>query len=444
VAEHYCRVVLARFLAEESIRRYSEVHQDPVLQRASCSIEVLTERPYRKVGVGDETKKDPRLSATYLGGEERLGMGAYQHAGNCKLHLPVSSRRKPRCGEIQGEILLHRTNSSWPTRLAMSSAAFQLNVLDGINAVADGAFTQGLWGPVGDCNAVLGSLVSNFVRLSLAPPCAPGRLRVFRRKAVADCACDGTLLLGLSHHQVLVHLWGLYVAGPPLQPCFSEYTQTTCVPHLSAPPSQFGWHSYQALISIRARSSRSFYATGLPSDHGCAAEYALVSLRRLATVDIRTALLTSPKLTAADPVKSSRNFRSVTPNRHREGNQLHRRARAIGRGWPRATRVHEPLTPLGAVPAALATNSACDTALHSNRARLRLSPLTLTLWLRWACSRISGRTTFASPPAYLISVVHPKKVLLRPKNLTALLSVHRYLRGTNPANRIPAAQPASL
>jgi uncharacterized protein YhaN len=71
-AEHYSRVVLARFLADEAIRRYSEAHQDPLLQRASRYLELLTEGRCRKVGVDDDPKKGPRLSAIYSTGEERL------------------------------------------------------------------------------------------------------------------------------------------------------------------------------------------------------------------------------------------------------------------------------------------------------------------------------------------------------------------------------------
>ncbi len=71
-AEHYSRVVLARFLADEAIRRYSEAHQDPLLQRASRYLELLTEGRCKEVGVDDDPKKGPRLSAIYSSGEERL------------------------------------------------------------------------------------------------------------------------------------------------------------------------------------------------------------------------------------------------------------------------------------------------------------------------------------------------------------------------------------
>lgn len=71
-AERYSRVVLARFLADEAIRRYGEAHQDPLLQRASRNLELLTEGRCREVGVDDDSKRGPRLSAVYSSGEERL------------------------------------------------------------------------------------------------------------------------------------------------------------------------------------------------------------------------------------------------------------------------------------------------------------------------------------------------------------------------------------
>lgn len=70
-AERYSCVVLARFLADEAIRRYSEAHQDPLLQRASRYFELVTEGRWKEVGVDDEPKKGPRLSAIDSSGEER-------------------------------------------------------------------------------------------------------------------------------------------------------------------------------------------------------------------------------------------------------------------------------------------------------------------------------------------------------------------------------------
>lgn len=70
-AERYSRLVLARFLADEAIRRYSDAHQDPLLQRASHHLELLTEGRCRQIGVDDDPKKGPRLSAIYASGEER-------------------------------------------------------------------------------------------------------------------------------------------------------------------------------------------------------------------------------------------------------------------------------------------------------------------------------------------------------------------------------------
>jgi len=70
-AERYTRVVLARFIADEAIRRYGEAHQDPLLGRASRYLQLLTEGGCREIGVGEDPKKGPRLSAIYSSGEER-------------------------------------------------------------------------------------------------------------------------------------------------------------------------------------------------------------------------------------------------------------------------------------------------------------------------------------------------------------------------------------
>lgn len=70
--ERYTRVVLARLIADEAIRQYGETHQDPLLKRASRYFELLTEGRCRKVGVDDDPKRGPYLSAIYASGEGRL------------------------------------------------------------------------------------------------------------------------------------------------------------------------------------------------------------------------------------------------------------------------------------------------------------------------------------------------------------------------------------
>jgi len=70
-ADRFVRLVLARHLADEAIRRYRDAHQDPVLERASGHLALLTNGECVKVGVEEDSKKGPLLSALYATGEEK-------------------------------------------------------------------------------------------------------------------------------------------------------------------------------------------------------------------------------------------------------------------------------------------------------------------------------------------------------------------------------------
>ncbi len=70
-SERYVRLVLARHIADEAIRRYSDKHQDPLLSRASYYLEQLTNGRCKRVAVEENLKSGPRLSAIYSNGEER-------------------------------------------------------------------------------------------------------------------------------------------------------------------------------------------------------------------------------------------------------------------------------------------------------------------------------------------------------------------------------------
>ena len=70
-AEVYVRLVLARYIATEAIRRFSDRHQDPLLSRASNYLAQLTDGRYPRAVVGEDSKRSPRLSTIDLNGEER-------------------------------------------------------------------------------------------------------------------------------------------------------------------------------------------------------------------------------------------------------------------------------------------------------------------------------------------------------------------------------------
>ena len=70
-AAQYARLLLARHLADEAVRRYREAHQDPILARASEAIARLTGGRWRAVVAEADPKGAPRLAAIGAGGDER-------------------------------------------------------------------------------------------------------------------------------------------------------------------------------------------------------------------------------------------------------------------------------------------------------------------------------------------------------------------------------------
>lgn len=70
-AERYSRFFLARFIADEAIRRYTETHQDPVLTIAGQHLATLTDGAYVKAGVEEDTRRGALLSMISNTGEEK-------------------------------------------------------------------------------------------------------------------------------------------------------------------------------------------------------------------------------------------------------------------------------------------------------------------------------------------------------------------------------------
>jgi len=66
----FVRLILARYLANEAVRRYAEAHQDPIIERASTHLEMLTDGAYTRAGVIEDPKKTTLLSAVTAGQEE--------------------------------------------------------------------------------------------------------------------------------------------------------------------------------------------------------------------------------------------------------------------------------------------------------------------------------------------------------------------------------------
>ncbi len=87
-AAQYARLLLARHLADEAVRRYREAHQDPILARASEALARLTGGRWRAVVAEADRKGAPRLAAIGAGGDER-SVGELSEGTRDQLYLAL-------------------------------------------------------------------------------------------------------------------------------------------------------------------------------------------------------------------------------------------------------------------------------------------------------------------------------------------------------------------
>lgn len=113
-------------------------------------------------------------------------------------------------------------------------------------AIVNGDFSQGLWDPVGNCNAAPAQLPPH-LNAQVVPAGAPNRLPALELSAERDSACESQLLSWRGGSMV-ISLKVQHVRGAPPRLCMWEIGANRCaaMPDL---PSRLGWSSFQAAIS---------------------------------------------------------------------------------------------------------------------------------------------------------------------------------------------------
>ncbi|MHB2023749.1 MAG: hypothetical protein ACYCO3_10530 [Mycobacteriales bacterium] len=173
------------------------------------------------------------------------------------------------------------------------AGSFRVSLQTGANAVPNGDFATGVWGPVGDCNDLLGAKASGLLDASVLSHAGPGGAPALRLAARVDGACEAEAV-SLPAGPALVSLWVRHLAGAPPQLCLWEYAARQCAQNLPALMSGPGWQHYQAVLSFPASARQSsvflYSYSNFPGQH-TVNEYASVSIRALPTANRPVVLL---------------------------------------------------------------------------------------------------------------------------------------------------------
>lgn len=165
---------------------------------------------------------------------------------------------------------------------ARGSRVLQLNVPIGPSIVTNGAFRQGLWGPVGNCNAAHPVVPPEFVTGSVLPVGGPARTPALRLAADTDGACEAQTL-AWKGGALLLRVEVRHLAGASPQLCLWEEPEARCAPE-AALPSGAGWQRYSAVVVPSAHTtslSLFLYALSTTSDQTTVNEYADLVVRAL-------------------------------------------------------------------------------------------------------------------------------------------------------------------
>lgn len=112
--------------------------------------------------------------------------------------------------------------------------------------ISNGDFSQGLWGPVGDCNGVLGDVAASRLHAAAIPSAGPAGSAELRLSAGTDSACESQRL-DWHGGPIVVRLLARSVTGAGPRMCIWEFGPDRCA---AAPniPKTAAWSDYRAVL----------------------------------------------------------------------------------------------------------------------------------------------------------------------------------------------------
>jgi hypothetical protein len=149
--------------------------------------------------------------------------------------------------------------------------------------IENGTFEQGKWGPVGNCQDTRPLRHSSDLSATVVNGVAPDGLPALKLTALADSACETTVLKWHSG-PVLLSLLTRSVNGAASSICVWEQPSDTCAP---MPPltSSNGWHHFGASFNpVSGTTSLTvfLYANAVTNNGPASVEYANVAVASIA------------------------------------------------------------------------------------------------------------------------------------------------------------------
>jgi len=195
-----------------------------------------------------------------------------QHQAPMATNLPV--------GTTTTAGMLHISVQSAPTHVTAS-----LSMPAGVNEIADGSFTSGGWGAVGNCDAVPGTHPQLAARLGSAPRGEFGKALIL--SADVDIAC---VAKDLQWHggPVLLTLTARRITGNAPTICVWEEGPNRCAELPALSPSH-RWQTYQQIITPPDGTrglSLFLYAAAGPGRTKTVDAFAAISVHRLPAVPV--------------------------------------------------------------------------------------------------------------------------------------------------------------
>ena len=141
-------------------------------------------------------------------------------------------------GRVQATLAKRGTQSVVRVRTALGEAL-----------LTNGNFSAGLWGPVGNCNAVPGTQrqAASLLHAALLAGAAPGSGSALRLSAGLDSACEVRSLIWRAG-PLFLNMEVRHLVGAPPSVCLWEIPIGRCAA-LPALPTGTGWHDFQATIT---------------------------------------------------------------------------------------------------------------------------------------------------------------------------------------------------
>lgn len=175
---------------------------------------------------------------------------AYLTVGNSRRLRSGSTRRHRRHVSRRRGITAGPAPLLEATGINSNAQTIKLSYGLGASVIRNGDFSSGLWGEVGNCAAISGTVSKAELSANVSMGQGPGGMPILALSASADSACEMNRLAWKSG-SLFVSLWIRHVAGAPPRICLWQIPVNICAGIAPIPASiatSRHWYHYQAIV----------------------------------------------------------------------------------------------------------------------------------------------------------------------------------------------------